>query len=593
MLIKMAEELIKLIQTEPIFKKTDRELNHHIYRNVTFLRLASIINKKLINAFEILENPESFFNIMNILHAYDISLAVKTGVNFGLFGVSLQRLGLPEQVNDLINLLNSGHIFGCLAITEVGHGSNLKCLETIALWDDKMESFILNTPTESAMKCWIGNAACHATHGIVFAQLIYNNQNVGLHPFLVQLRNKDGTLPNISIKDNGFKKGLNGVDNGMISFNNLIIPRESLLAKFGYIDNYGKYVTSYESSGKRFGELLSTLSGGRGVLASGGIIVSMKALTIACKYSQNRRQFSGDDEIEKPIIEYTSHQIKLLPLIAKSVILRNALDKIRIDGVREFKETGKVSKKLHALSSGLKILSSEHGEKSCRISRLLCGGHGYAWENELGKMHNDIDIYQTFEGDNTLLKQEVTKYALMKLKDLMGSNKSSQLLYFVKIKLCDKLKQMGNYIFGYSDIKSPHTILNLLKYKEIITRLELVNKLLQYISTGKEGFDAWNLCLDLVFDVCDAYLNRTIFQINLDMHTDNNLLILFGLDLLYDDMKWYFMRSVIDKNVGNDIIDQRKNYCTIIIKDINKIMDSFNIHPMFFDVPILKIISKL
>lgn len=51
----------------------------------------------------------------------------------------------------------------------------------------------------------------------VFAQLTVGGQWVGPHVFVVRLRDAQGNvLPNIRIKDNGPKAGLNGVDNGQI-----------------------------------------------------------------------------------------------------------------------------------------------------------------------------------------------------------------------------------------------------------------------------------------------------------------------------------------------------------------------------------------
>ena len=48
-------------------------------------------------------------------------------------------------------------------------------------------------------------------------------------------------LPGISIEDNGYKLGLNGVDNGKIWFKQVSVPRENLLNKYGTIDENGQY----------------------------------------------------------------------------------------------------------------------------------------------------------------------------------------------------------------------------------------------------------------------------------------------------------------------------------------------------------------
>ena len=38
--------------------------------------------------------------------------------------------------------------------------------------------------------------------------------------------------------------------------------------------------------------------------------------------------------------------------------------------------------------------------------RECCGGHGYAAVNRFGMWRSDHDIFQTFEGDNTVLLQQ-------------------------------------------------------------------------------------------------------------------------------------------------------------------------------------------
>lgn len=193
---------------------------------------------------------------MNTLHLIDTSLAIAFGVNFGLYSGSLINFACKHNdIKPYINGINSGEHIGCLAITEIGHGSNLKKLATTATYDIDTRTFCINSPTVESYKCWIGNAK-NATHSVVLAKLILNEEEYGLHPFLVDLRNSG-----ITIIDNGYKNGLNGVGNCIIIFNNVVIPEINLLGKFGFVDN-GKYIIDEKyvrnNSRIRFGDLLSS-----------------------------------------------------------------------------------------------------------------------------------------------------------------------------------------------------------------------------------------------------------------------------------------------------------------------------------------------
>jgi acyl-CoA oxidase len=58
-------------------------------------------------------------------------------------------------------------------------------------------------------------------------------------------------------------------------------------------------------------------------------------------------------------------------------------------------------------SAGLKAYTTAFTQDALSICRESTGGHGYAAINRLGQMRSDHDIFQTFEGDNTVLLQQV------------------------------------------------------------------------------------------------------------------------------------------------------------------------------------------
>lgn len=57
-------------------------------------------------------------------------------------------------------------IIGCYAQTELGHGSNVRGLETTARWDPDRKEFELHSPYLTASKWWNGSMGRTATHAV-------------------------------------------------------------------------------------------------------------------------------------------------------------------------------------------------------------------------------------------------------------------------------------------------------------------------------------------------------------------------------------------------------------------------------------------
>lgn len=301
-------------------------------------------------------------------------------------------------------------------MTETGHGSDVASIATTATYDEDSGDFILHTPHRGAWKDYIGNAALHGKAAVVFAQLIVRGENHGVHALYVPLRDEKGFLPGIGGDDDGPKGGLNGIDNGRLHFTNVRVPRENLLDRYGSVDENGVYSSPIESRGRRFFTILGTLVQGRVSLVGAAAVASQLAMTISIKYGVVRRQFPvpGTDT-EQVLLDYQQHQRRLLPRLANAYAMTFAQDELLSvfhDVFSGAKDTEEERQDLETLAAAMKPYATWSALDIIQASREACGGQGYLAENRLSTLHGDMDVYVTFEGDNTVLLQLVAKRLL-------------------------------------------------------------------------------------------------------------------------------------------------------------------------------------
>jgi acyl-CoA oxidase len=366
---------------------------------------------------------------IEMLAQYDLSLMVKAGVQWGLFGGAVANLGTDRHINlipDIINL----DLVGCFAMTETGHGSDVQNLEVTATYDPATQEFVVHSPTPNSRKDYIGNAATHATMAAVFAQLQTPNsdgtvEGHGVHCFLVPLRDAKGRdLPGDTTSDCGHKGGLRGVDNGRIKIDQVRIPRETLLNKYRDVAEDGTYTSPVENVNRRFFTMLGTLVRGRVSVGGSASAAAEVALTIAGKYALTRRQFGPSPDQEVLLMDYRTHQRRLLPLIARSYAYRFAQNQLvaRMDRLQSTDTPDEhEQRELETRAAGLKAVQTWHAIRAIQECREACGGAGYLTENRLVLLRRDVDVFATFEGDNYVLLQLLAKDLLTKYaKEVSG-----------------------------------------------------------------------------------------------------------------------------------------------------------------------------
>ena len=346
----------------------------------------------------------------------DPSLQIKSGVQWGLFGAAVLHLGTERHHQKLLPGIMSLEVPGAFAMTETGHGSDVAAIGTTATYDPATDEFVIQTPFRAAWKDYLGNAALHGTAAVVFAQLIVNGTNHGVHALYVPIRDENGFLAGIGGEDDGPKGGLNGIDNGRLHFDGVRVPRENLLNRYGDVDENGVYSSSIASPGRRFFTMIGTLVQGRVSLDGAATVASKLALDIAITYASQRRQFvAGSPTEEEVILDYQRHQRRLLPRLATAYAMSFAHEKLltAFDGVFSGAHATDADREdLETLAAALKPLSTWNALDILQEAREACGGAGFLAENRLTQLRADLDVYVTFEGDNTVLLQLVAKRLL-------------------------------------------------------------------------------------------------------------------------------------------------------------------------------------
>ena len=445
--------VLKTLQSEKAF---DKSQNYFAGRNDRF-ETALARAKRL----QQLQEKHGWGNEERMAANELISEPGPYGLHESMFLITLRDQGNQEQHEKFLKPAQQYKYIGCYAQTELGHGSNVRGLETTATWNAEDKTFTIHSPYLTSSKWWIGSLGRTANYAVVMAQLIISGKPYGPHPFVVQVRDlkTHEPLEGVHVGDIGPKFGYNTMDNGFLLFNNVKIPHINMLARFSSVDPKTNKYMRPSSPSLVYGTLTwvrSTI-----VMQAGGVLA--RGVTIATRYCAVRRQFQDRDapewqKGENQVLNYTMVQIRLLPLLASCFALhftgkgmmqlyeannRKIMAKkqssegdpanpggsdgpeghtTRGTGPEETQSSSDLLADLHATSCGLKSLGSSLAAEGLEVCRRACGGHGYSSFAGIGSWYADYLPTATWEGDNYMLTQQVARYLLKSARAILNGN---------------------------------------------------------------------------------------------------------------------------------------------------------------------------
>ena len=544
------------------------------------------------------ENIADYFAIMETLSYHDLSLVIKFGVQFGLWGMSIQSLGTEKHYEKYLKDVGTLALPGCFAMTETHHGSNVKGIETTATYNHSDKTFTIHTPHQNAQKEYIGNAANHGRMATVFAKLIIDGHDYGVNAFIVPLRDeKLNTLEGITIKDCGLKMGLNGVDNGIIQFHNVVIPKENMLDRFAQINEKGEFESPIPSDNRRFFTMLGTLVGGRIGIPRSALAAAKSGLTIAIRYSDTRRQFGPEGGSEVPILNYRMHQRRLFPYLAKAYAIHFGLQYLTQRFIHKKEEE---MQEIEALAAGMKAYSTWNTRDTLQECREACGGKGYLSENRIDALKNDTEIYTTFEGDNTVLMQLVAKNRLSEFRKEFGEMNALGIINYVYDQAKTVLSQKNPFATRNTDeahLLDKEFHLNAFQYREKQILNSAAKRLKKLIDDGLDSYDAFNVVQHQMIEVAQAYLERVTleqFYIGIEKIDDANckamlteLCQLYALSQIEKNKGWFLEDGYMEGVKTKAIRKMVNQLCWVIRPNAVALVNAFAIPETCLGAPII------
>ena len=548
----------------------------------------------------------------------DLSLLVKAGVQWGLFGGAVQVLGTSRHHDEYLRPIMDGELLGCFAMTETGHGSDVQHLRTTATYDPASQEFEIHTPDDGARKDYIGNAARDGRMAVVFAQLITSGKSHGVHALLVPIRDEQRRpLPGVTIGDCGRKAGLNGVDNGRLTFDRVRVPRTALLNRFGDVAEDGTYTSPIANETRRFFTMLGTLVRGRISVAGGAVTATQKALALAIRYGDIRRQFEDPATGEEVVVlDYLVHQRKLLPALATTYALHFAQadlvsDMHDLQALRSSHPPalrahppGAVAdeqqqRDLETRAAGIKAVATWHATATIQTCREACGGAGYLAANLIPQLKADTDVFTTFEGDNTVLLQLVAKTLLSDYGRRVGRLDLAGKARFAADLVVDTIAERTGLraLLSRRDVRGRAYQRWLLTEREEHLLANAAQRMRKALAPGADSFAIFNATQDHLLVAARAHVDRLVFDafaaaVDRAADADVRTLLaqvhcLYALSMIEGDRAFFIEHGYLTPGRAKAVTQGVNALCGALRPHARTLVDGFGIPEAWLACPLL------
>lgn len=317
-------------------------------------------------------------------------------------------------------------------------------------------------------------------------------------------------------------------------------------------------------------------------MASGALNQAKIALTIAIRYGLSRKAFGPPGKPETRLLDYPLHQWRLIPHLASTIALQLIQNELKKKWHRQ-----EIGKELHVWSSGFKSLITWHALSTLQEAREACGGQGYKTENRIGELRATHDVALTYEGDNHILLQAVTKTMLAEFLQGVRSKQGFS-GHFAYLNDRAALREVK---LSSMDVRDARFTQIILRRREAAVYAKLTTTLEKKGRAGMTGLDAFNDTAVLVEEAGKAHTELLMAELlqkivrGLHQNGENDIAgivetcsALFLLSRI--DTQSVFMRmGALSNREANSVHDEISALCSELRPHLLHLVDSFALPP--------------
>jgi acyl-CoA oxidase len=340
--------------------------------------------------------------------------------------------------------------------------------------------------------------------------------------------------------------------------------------------------------------MIGTLIQGRISVSGASISGSKVALTIAVRRALERRQFGPPGGEEALLMDYRTHQRRLLPALAKTYALSFAQQRL-VDELHEVfthEDTDDRSRReLETLAAGVKAVATWHASDTIQSCREACGGAGYLRTSRFAALKADTDVFTTFEGDNTILLQLAAKNLLTDYKDAFGELDPLGLAQFVAgqalgvltertalRKLADSLLPGRD---DEADLLDRKTQLELFRWRHEHLLAGAARRLKGGIDAGRDPFSVLVDCQDHVVEAARSWVDLVVLEAFAEVASQHPVLdelcSLYALHAIEAERGYYQEHGRLSGGRSKAVLKGVNSLCASLRPHARELVDAFGV----------------